>query len=96
MPINIKFTRLLLNCEACVTRGEPGKLGIKRCQPGFPLINLQVRLLYDVKLYRTSCPLDTIDDVIQKLQRHGDQFKTHVVRKANQVNLQQCNTMRGN
>ena len=71
-----------MNCEACVTRAEPGKLGIKRCQPGFLLINLQVCLFYDVKLYRTSCPLDINGDVIQKVQRHDDQFKTRVVRKA--------------
>ena len=78
--------RLLISCltgkaSRTLLEAEPGKLDIKRLEPGvlFSSVN---KLVYSSNLllwrnYRFPC---RFNDVIQKVQRHLDLIKTHAVR----------------
>ena len=66
-----------------VLNSLPGKLDIKRCEPGILFISLQADSLFKLaimKYYRCLCQVNVIDYVIQKLQRHHDLIKAHAVR----------------
>ena len=63
----------------CVLKAEPGKLDIKRREPGILFITLPIASDYDVN-FRFLCWFSVISDVIQKVQRHHDLIKAHAVR----------------
>ena len=67
-----------------VLNSLPGKLNIKRCEPGILLSGFKLAdslfKLAIMKYYRCLCHVNVIDYVIQKLQRHHDLIKAHAVR----------------
>ena len=82
--------------STCVLKAEPGKLDIKRQEPGILFFSLQADSLFKLAImtspiYRFLCQFNVIDYVIQKVQRHYDLIKANAVRgKVYQVNVQQC------
>ena len=72
-------SRVLLSDSTCILEAEPGKLDIKRREPGILFINLQAdshRSTVQMRDYDVTiiffCQFNVIDDVIQKVQCHDD------------------------
>ena len=70
--------------STCVLEAEAGKLGIKRCEPGFYSSIYPLFYSSNYRLWHyfwLLCWFSVIGDVIQKVQRHHDLIKTHAVKK---------------
>ena len=64
-----------------VLKAEPGKLDIKRCEPGILFISLSIVSLFNLPIMTVFLYwFSVISDVIQKLQRHHDLIKAHAMR----------------
>ena len=76
--------------KTCILEAEPGKLDIKRREPG----NLYISLLswftlqtsHYVVIIDFSGRFNAIDDVIQNVQRHVNLIKIHAVRSTKIIN----------
>ena len=79
--------RGLLSHLTCALKAEPGKLDIKRREPGILFIDSLFKLA-TMMYYRFLCPLNVIGDVIQ----HHDPIKDtcHKIANVYQVSVQQC------
>ena len=64
-------------------KAEPGKLGIKRHEPGILFISLPLVSLVVLAImtkFWIFVLISVIKDVLQKVQRHHDLIKAHAVR----------------
>ena len=71
-------SRGLPSYSTCVLKAEPGKLDIKRREPGILFISLSIVSLFKlaIMMYFSIFVLS----VIQKVQRHHDLIKAHSLR----------------
>ena len=81
MSFDIRFTRHGFKDACKIPEAEPGKLDIKRREPGIRFIILTGSSNWRLgRNYRCSCRFNVIDDVIKKEQRHDDLIEAHAVR----------------
>ena len=68
--------------STCVLKAEPGKLDIKRDDPGILFISLRISSLFKLVImaqFLIFVLISVISDVILKVQRHHDLLKAHAV-----------------
>ena len=67
-------SRGLPSDPTCVLKAEPGKLDIKRREPGILFISLPFKLAI-MTYFLCLCRFSVISDAIPKVQRHHDLIK---------------------